>query len=666
MSNGFENDIAAINSLPAVPTILEVVCRTTGMGFAAVARVTRERWIACSVLDEIDFGLRSGGELKVETTICSEIHESRKPVIINDVDEDVVFKTHHTPRTYGFKSYISVPIILANGTFFGTLCAIDPLPHRLERPETIGMFMLFAQMIAGHLDIEERLEERTRERDRAWKHSRDLQVIVESDGTFRAANEAWTTMLGWRPEEVVGGNLLDFGHPDDAPGSHGALSKALTGEMPVYENRVRHKNGEYSWISWVASLEGGLVYASGRNVTAEKTTAAILQDAQEQLRQAQKMEAVGQLTGGVAHDFNNLLTVIRSSVDLLMRPNIKEERRQRYIEAISETTTRATKLTSQLLSFSRRQALMPKVFDVALDVEAVRNLVGSLTGSRIDIHTQILGERMFVNADPSQFDTAIVNLSVNARDAMNGEGRITISVAPAKKIPAVRAQAAVKGEFIAVSIADTGSGIARSDLDRIFEPFFTTKGIGHGTGLGLSQVIGFAKQSGGEVTVDSELGFGTTFTLYLPRVAQPGADERSDSDEPLIDGDGMRILIVEDNADVGSFATQALKELGYVTDWTPDAAAALALLDARPGNFDVVFSNVVMPGMNGIELGHEIRRRHPGLPVVLASGYSHVLAQNGSYGFELLHKPYSIEQLSRILRKSLAWRAGHGTEAIST
>ena len=661
MSHGFEDDVAAIKRLPAVPTILEVVCRTTGMGFAAVARVTADRWIACSVLDEIDFGLKAGGELKVATTICSEIHESRTPVVINDVDDDAVFKSHPTPKAYGFKSYISVPIIRANGTFFGTLCAIDPRPHRLERPETIGMFTLFAQMIAGHLDIGERLEERTRERDRAWKHSRDLQVIVEIDGTFRAANKAWTTMLGWRPDEVVGRNHLYFGHPDDRPESDAALADALYDDMPVYENRVRHKNGGYSWISWVAAIEDGLVYASGRDVTAERANVAILQEAQEQLRQAQKMEAVGQLTGGVAHDFNNLLTVIRSSVDLLMRPNIKEERRQRYIEAISETTTRATKLTSQLLSFSRRQALTPKVFDVGLGIETVRDLVGSVTGSRIDVQTRIIGEDLFVDADPSQFETALVNLSVNARDAMKGEGRITMSVQRAGEIPAVRSHAPVSGNFVAVSISDTGSGIAPSNLDRIFEPFFTTKGIGHGTGLGLSQVIGFAKQSGGDVAVESKLASGTTFTLYLPRVASPEKKIEIEVTEPLIDGDGMRILIVEDNADVGSFATQTLKELGYVTDWAPDAASALEMLEAKPDEFDVVFSDVVMPGMNGIELGHEIRRRHPDLPLVLTSGYSHVLAQNGTYGFELLHKPYSIEQLSRVLHKTVAWHLGRSS-----
>jgi two-component system NtrC family sensor kinase len=375
--------------------------------------------------------------------------------------------------------------------------------------------------------------------------------------------------------------------------------------------------------------------------------------AEDQLRQSQKMEAVGQLTGGIAHDFNNLLTVIRSSIDLLARPDLPEERRKRYVAAISDTTTRAAKLTGQLLAFARRQALKPEVFDVVQNVASITEMVRTLCGSRIVIQTVLPAASVYVNADASQFDTSIVNMAVNARDAMSGEGRLTISVRIVDGVPAVRGHAATPGEYVAIAIADTGVGIPGDRIDRIFEPFFTTKGVGQGTGLGLSQVFGFAKQSGGDTTVESEVGRGATFTLYLPRVAAPLIPKRADDDPRAApaDGHGARVLVVEDNADVAAFATQSLAELGYDAVRVANAEEALAELGRNAETYDVVFSDVVMPGMNGVDLGREIRRRHGDLPVVLTSGYSHVLATNNGAGFELLQKPYSVEQLARVLRK---------------
>lgn len=240
--------------------------------------------------------------------------------------------------------------------------------------------------------LEQRIEIRTQERDRAWKNSRDLQVVVGADGIFGAVNDAWTTVLGWHPDEVVGHSDLGFNHPDDVEATTKARARAATVGLPIYENRMLHKDGTYRWISWVAAPEDGVIYASGRNVTAEKEAAATLETAQDQLRQAQKLEAVGQLTGGVAHDFNNLLTVIKSSTDLLKRPDLSEERRARYIGAISDTVERAARLTGQLLAFARRQTLMPEIFDVCRSVGAIGDMVGSLTGARIEIVTYLLDE----------------------------------------------------------------------------------------------------------------------------------------------------------------------------------------------------------------------------------------------------------------------------------
>ena len=434
------------------------------------------------------------------------------------------------------------------------------------------------------------------------------------------------------------------------------MARALTGE--TFTDIAEFGRPELGMPHWeitytpLRDVGGAIIGAfhQARDISARLHAEAELQDAQEALRQSQKMEAVGQLTGGVAHDFNNLLTVIRGSVDLLRRPGISEERRARYVDAIGETADRATKLTAQLLAFARRQSLKPEIFDVGRSVLQIADMVGTLAGSRVRIETRIPDERCYINADPSQFDISVVNMAVNARDAMDGEGTLTIAVHAAGSIPKVRERPAVDGDYIAISVTDTGTGIASDILERIFEPFFTTKAVGKGTGLGLSQVFGFARQSGGEIHVETLAERGTTFTMYLPRSAEPDDTIEPRQPDQRVDGRGLCVLLVEDNADVGNFATQALTELGYLTVWTPDGPSALAILANEEARFDIVFSDVVMPGMSGIELAHEVRRLHPALPIILTSGYSDVLAEQGSHGFDLLHKPYSIEQLSRSLR----------------
>ena len=375
---------------------------------------------------------------------------------------------------------------------------------------------------------------------------------------------------------------------------------------------------------------------------------------EEALRQSQKMEAIGQLTGGVAHDFNNLLTIIRSATDFLRRRELPEERRRRYIDAISETVERASKLTGQLLAFARRQPLKPQTFNVGAQVEAITQLIRPLVGGRIRIDVEIDDPDFHAVADIAQFETALMNLAVNSRDAMNGEGHIAIRVARAGSIPPLREQPGRPGEFVAISIQDTGTGIAFDLLDKIFEPFFTTKEIGKGTGLGLSQAFGFAQQSGGDIGVASTLGHGATFTFYLPRVASPtAATEANTAIEPAARGRGYSVLVVEDNDEVGRFSTELLEDLGYRVKRVADAAAALAVLATDEFAADLVFSDVIMPGMNGVEFANVVRERYPGLPVILTSGYSEVLAENAHIGFELIQKPYSVESLSRVLRKAI-------------
>ena len=507
--------------------------------------------------------------------------------------------------------------------------------------------------------LERRVAERTAEHDRVWRNSRDLLVVVGADGVFRAVNPAWETILGHAPSEVAGRSFLEFIWPEDAEASLAGLERAVAADdLTDFEDRYRHRDGTPRRISWRTSVEGDLVYAYGRDVTGEREQAEALRQAEEALRQSQKLEAVGQLTGGVAHDFNNLLTIIRSSVDFLRRPDLAPERTDRYLNAVSETVDRAAKLTGQLLAFARRQALKPETIDVGERLHGVADLLDTVTGARIEVTTELARQACHVRVDVSQFETALVNMAVNARDAMDGEGRLTLRLTCRTSLPPIRGHAGGAGPFAAVSLSDTGSGIPADVLGRIFEPFFTTKEVGKGTGLGLSQVFGFAKQSGGDVDVASEIGAGTTFTLYLPEVEPEPAGPDGGSDAAAVEpgGAGQRVLVVEDNVGVGRFATQILEDLGYSTAWAANAEEALDKLGADDADYDAVFSDVVMPGMGGVEMARLLARRLPDLPVVLTSGYSHVLAQEGSHGFELLQKPYSAEQVSRVLRAVLGRR----------
>ncbi len=518
--------------------------------------------------------------------------------------------------------------------------------------------------------LEARVGERTRELARSETRFRAtfdaspealflMRLGVDGAVVYADINAAAEALYGLGREAVIGRCPAEIVDAATAATIEREMRACLrTGETGRYEEARRFGSGRPVVINVAVAPIGvdvdgdPLVLFCGRDMSDQRV-------AEESLRQSQKMEAVGQLIGGVAHDFNNLLTVIRSSVDLLKRPNLPEERRRRYIDAIADTAGRAARLTGQLLAFARRQPLQPEVFDVAASVAALGDMIRTLTGSRIRVQSRIPDEPCFVDADPSQFDTALVNLAVNARDAMDGEGTLTIAVEVAAGMPALRRHSPVPGAVVTVSLSDTGSGISPADLDRIFEPFFTTKTVGQGTGLGLSQVFGFAKQSGGDIAVDSETGRGATFTLYLPRVAAAGHRTGAKSSAaPPPDDHGTRVLVVEDNAEVGAFASQTLAELGYRSVLAADAAAALLTLEGDRDGFDVVFSDVVMPGMDGISLARTIAERHPGLPVVLTSGYSHVLAQEGSAGFELLRKPYSMEDLSRVLWRAVATRKG--------
>ena len=515
--------------------------------------------------------------------------------------------------------------------------------------------------------------------ERLWQSSADAMLALDGDGAIVAVNPAAERSFGWTSAESAGRALVDMVHADDQPSVRVALHDLASGAaLPLLEFRLRHRNGSYRWLSWNLVADGASALAVGRDIAAYKAQAEALCVVEGQLRQSQKMEALGQLTGGIAHDFNNLLTIISTSIQLLQRPNLADDRRQRFMGSISHAVSRAAKLTGQLLAFARRQALQPEVIDAAHNVAEIAEMVRTLIGSRVRLSLVAdaadaveaaapasASSACWVDVDPGQFDTAIVNLAANARDAMAGVGTLTIGTCRVARIPPLRGMPARSGDFVAVSVQDTGTGIAPERLDRVFEPFYTTKPVGQGTGLGLAQVFGFAQQSGGAVQVESVLGEGTTFTLYLPLSRRKAATAAIDADASLAATPPRgRLLVVEDNLEVGAAAAETLAEVGYQVVRAPGGAEALALLADSPGSFIGVFSDVMMAPMDGIALARAIRSRYPWMPVLLCSGYSSVLASADAPEFPLLAKPYSLVALSQALHDAIGSASAEAARVI--
>jgi len=365
--------------------------------------------------------------------------------------------------------------------------------------------------------------------------------------------------------------------------------------------------------------------------------------AEDQLRQAHKLQALGQLTGGIAHDFNNLLTVIQGSADMLRRPELADGKRVRFAEAIVQASARAAALTGQLLAFARRQPLQPEVIDVNDLIRGMTDLLDRTLGERIRVRTRLAPSACAVEVDRAQLESALLNVAVNARDAMPEGGDLTIETAPH--------QDARAGTMVAVTIADTGSGMDEDTLSRAIEPFFTTKSPGKGTGLGLSQVYGFATQSGGDVRIVSTPGSGTTVTLLLPCSASALQGEDDETSGSFVTVRAGRILLVEDNVEVGEFAETLLSELGHRVAWAQSGEQALELARRQP--FDAVFSDVVMPGMSGLDLADALARLKPELPVILTTGYSDEIAAAGARGRPVILKPYRLETIAAALDQVL-------------
>ena len=353
--------------------------------------------------------------------------------------------------------------------------------------------------------------------DPLWRCSQDLLLVCDRHGTIRAANPAWTRLLGWDAAELLGRSHLDFVDPKDRAAGAAAFGTSRADSLPRCESRMRHKDGSTRWVAWTASHEDGLVFASGRHVTAEKALA----DAEEQLRQSRKMQTVGQLTGGIAHDFNNLLAGMIGNLELLQRRVAagRSDGLERYAAMAMESAERAAALTQRLLTFARPQPPGPKPVEANRLLSGMECLLRRALEPSVSLEMALAGALWPVLCDPNQLENAILNLAINARDAMPDGGQLKVETANAQLDAAYAAAHGdmTAGQYVAIAVTDTGFGMAPEVVAKAFDPFFTTKPTGQGTGLGLSMLYDFVKQSNGQVHIESEPGLGTTFRIYLPR-----------------------------------------------------------------------------------------------------------------------------------------------------
>lgn len=493
--------------------------------------------------------------------------------------------------------------------------------------------------------LEARVAERTKERDRTWNNARDLLLVIDTDGIFRAANPAWTTILGWMPDEVIGRPHLEFIHPDDHPSSENALETASKNPAGTYANRYRHKDGSYRWISWVAALEANMIYASGRDTSEERAREEELVIAREALRQSQKMEAMGQLTGGVAHDFNNLLTPIILTLEFLKRKFVGEEPERQLVEIAMQSSERAKQLIQHLLSFARRQPLQAVPVDLSELVTGVADLMSITVGQQVKVVIDIAERLPTALVDANQIEMALLNLAVNARDAMPDGGTLRIT-AVSETIKRAHRAGVQEGEYIRLSVADTGNGMDEETVKRAVEPFFSTKGIGQGTGLGLSMVHGLAKQLGGAMVIESKLGIGTTIDLLLP-ITKSIIEKPADVSQPTASFVHAGTALLVDDEDLVRISTAAaLSRLGYNVIEAPSAEHALGLLQNGLSP-DVVVTDHIMPGMNGTELARYVQDQCPAAKILIISGYAD--AEGIASDLPRLTKPFRNVQLAAAL-----------------
>ncbi|CAO3426385.1 PAS domain S-box protein [Azospirillum doebereinerae] len=555
-------------------------------------------------------------------------------------------------RALGVRSLLNVPL-LDDGRLAGVFFLHYDTPHAWTEDEIAfargvtdrtwaAMTKAAAAKALRQLNdtLEQRVEAAVAERDRLWQTSRDLLVVIDREGNFKTVNPAWLREFGHAEADMTGARVADFVHPDDR-NVFQRLGERLDGPQAsaAMEVRMRLRDGSYRLVDWiVAAMEDGW-YATGRDVTEQRRV-------EEQLRQSQKMEAVGQLTGGMAHDFNNLLQAMSGCLQLIGRRAGHVAGVERILDSGRQAVDRGASMIRQLMAFSRRQSLQPEIFDVRDRLLGMRSFLDRALRADIQLEFDLQAGLWAVTADPVQFELAVLNLATNARDAIPADGRVVIGAGNVE----LDGDEGLTGSFVEVWVRDSGRGIAPDALHRVFEPFFTTKPMGKGTGLGLAQVYGFCRQSGGNATVESVEGEGTTVALLLP-CAKEGASARELPRRAVAAGGDARVLLVEDDPVVAPVIMAALEDLGYRVIRAASGEEALHRLK-RGEAVDLLFTDVVMPGeIDGVALAQAARRMLPGLAVVLTTGYSEDRA--GLDGLPVLPKPYRIEDLATVIKAEL-------------
>ena len=589
----------------------------------ALGRPAREGW--AELWDDLEPLLRSvldSGET---------VHAKDRPFYIErdgGRGEDVFFDISYSP------------VFEADGSIGGVLCIVS---------ETTRRVLTERAMLA--------------DRNRLWALARDPFLITDATGTWLAVSPAWTELLGWSEDELIGRTSEWMEHPDDKAQNRRCLDDLAHGRTVLrYDNRFRARDGHYRTFSWTAVPEGDLFYCVARDVTEQRAHSRALADAEAALRQAQKMETLGQLTGGVAHDFNNLLQVVTGNLDLLQRALPDDDARlQRMVGRARAGADRAAILTQRLLAFSRRQPLEPRPVDPNRLVAGMTEILHRTLGDAIMIETVAEQDAWTIEVDVNQLENALLNLAVNARDAMPEGGTLTIAVSN-RDIDADQAICEPDlppGAYVRIALSDTGQGMDEQTLAHAIEPFFTTKDVGRGTGLGLSMVYGFIKQSGGHMRLSSTPGQGATILLYLPRHRGPIAVEEAAMavDEQAPAGGQETILLCEDDDNVRAYSIEVLRDLGYRVIAAADGPAALDALDQSIDPIDLLFTDVVLPGgMTGADLARAAQARLPGLRTLFTTGYARdVIVHHGRLdaGVELLPKPFTYSDLAAKVRDVL-------------
>lgn len=567
--------------------------------------------------------------------------------------EQSVFETEYRLRradgTYRWHLTRALPIFTDDGEikqWLGTNTDIDELRSAREALSALNQ------------TLEQKVTERTADRDRMWRLSTDVMLVADFHARIMAVNPAWTTIFGWNEDELIGRLFIDLLHPDDRQTTLDEVARLEDGYTTFrFENRFRCKDGGYRMMSWTAVPDEHFLHAVGRDVTAERDAAEALRVTEMALQQAQKMESIGNLTGGIAHDFNNLLQVVSGNLQLLVKDISGNERAMRRVENALSGVQRGAKLASQLLAFGRRQPLEPKTVNIGRFIYGMEDMLRHTIGEGIEVRTLVDDGLWNTLIDPAQIENAILNLAINARDAMEGFGTLTIEASNVTLDPSYAlTEIDVKpGEYVQVSVTDTGSGMTPEVVEKVFEPFFSTKPVGKGTGLGLPMVYGFVKQSGGHVKIYSEAGHGTTVRLYLPR-ALAAEDTLQAVDESPIVGGTETILVAEDDDGVRATVVDTLRELGYQVLTARDPQSALSLVESG-ADIDLLFTDVVMPGtLKSADMAREVQALLPGIAVLFTSGFTeNSIVHDGRLdeGIELLSKPYTREALARKIRMVL-------------